>query len=243
MIALRQRGFTLVELLVAVAIFAAVAAIAYGGLAQVAQTRIALAAEQDRFAALNRAMNNIVRDLRQSVARPVRGNYGETIPALRGSSDSLELSRLGFANPLSEPRSHIERVVYALTDKKLRRGRYAVLDRAPGTVPDDRNLLDKVRRLRWRYLDKQGNWSDVWPSSTVAPPLIGTAPLPRELELPRAVELTLDLEDYGELRRVVALPATFPQVAPRPSAGLPPPPAGLPEPPRDAEGNPIGGMP
>ena len=119
----RRHGFTLVELLVAVAVFAAVAAIAYGGLSQIAQTRGALAQEQDRFAALNRAMNNVVRDLRQAVARPVRGNYGETVPALRGSSDSLELSRLGFANPLAEPRSHIERVIYALTDNKLRRGR------------------------------------------------------------------------------------------------------------------------
>ncbi len=238
----RRHGFTLVELLVAVAVFAAVAAIAYGGLSQIAQTRGALAQEQDRFAALNRAMNNVVRDLRQAVARPVRGNYGETVPALRGSSDSLELSRLGFANPLAEPRSHIERVIYALTDNKLRRGRYAVLDRAPGSVPDDSDLLDRVSRLRWRYLDRQGNWSDLWPSSTVAPTPIGTAPVPREIELPRAVELTIELEDYGELRRVVALPSTFPINAPRASFS-PPPETTLPGPALDADGNPIGGMP
>lgn len=238
----RRHGFTLVELLVAVAVFAAVAAIAYGGLSQIAQTRGALAQEQDRFAALNRAMNNVVRDLRQAVARPVRGNYGETVPALRGSSDSLELSRLGFANPLAEPRSHIERVIYALTDNKLRRGRYAVLDRAPGSVPDDSDLLDRVSRLRWRYLDRQGNWSDLWPSSTVAPTPIGTAPVPREIELPRAVELTIELEDYGELRRVVALPSTFPINAPRASFA-PPPETTLPGPALDADGNPIGGMP
>lgn len=239
---IRHHGFTLVELLVAVAIFAAVAAIAYGGLSQLAQTRGALAQEQDRFAALNRAMNNIVRDLRQSVARPVRGNYGETIPALRGSSDSLELSRLGFANPLAEPRSHIERVLYALTDKKLRRGRYAVLDRAPGSVPDNRDLLDRVTRLRWRYLDRQGKWSDLWPSSTVAPTAIGAAPIPREIELPSAVEMTIELEDYGELRRVVALPSTFPINAPRASFA-PPTETRLPGPALDENGNPIGGMP
>ena len=239
---LRRRGFTLVELLVAVAIFAAVAAIAYGGLSQLAQTRGALAQEQDRFAALNRAMNNIARDLRQAIARPVRGNYGETIPALRGSSDSLELSRLGFANPLAEPRSHIERVVYALTDKKLRRARYAVLDRAPGSVPDNRDLLDRVSRLRWRYLDRRGNWSDLWPRSTVAPTQVGIAPIPRDIELPRAVEMTIELEDYGELRRVVALPTTFPVNAPRASL-VPPPEPTTPGPALDAQGNPIGGMP
>lgn len=240
---LRRHGFTLVELLVAVAIFAAVAAIAYGGLVQIAQTRGALAVQQDRFAALNRAMNDITRDLRQAIARPVRGNYGETIPALRGSSDSLELSRLGFANPLAEPRSHIERVIYAINDNKLRRGRYAVLDRAPGSVPDNRDLLDRVRRLRWRYLDRRGNWSDLWPSSSIAPAQAGVAPLPREIELPRAVELTIELEDYGELRRVVALPSTFPINAPRASFAPPPPDPTVPGPARDANGNPIGGMP
>lgn len=221
----RAHGFTLVELLVAVAIFAAVSAIAYGGLAQIAQTRQSLAAEQDRFAALTRAMSDVGRDLRQAIARPVRGNYGETIPALRGSSDSLELSRLGFANPLAEPRSNVERVVYALVDRKLRRGRHAVLDRAPGSVPADRDLLDRVQRLRWRYLDRQGNWSDQWPSTAIVPVLPGVQPVPREQDLPRAVEMTLDLEDYGELRRVIALPAAIPPAAPR-AAGPPPPPPG-----------------
>lgn len=236
----RARGFTLVELLVAVAIFAAVAAIAYGGLAQIAQTRQSLAAEQDRFAALTRAMSDIARDLRQAIARPVRGNYGETIPALRGSSDSLELSRLGFANPLAESRSNVERVVYALADRKLRRGRYAVLDRAPGSVPANRDLLDRVVRLRWRYLDRQGNWSDQWPGTAIVPSVPGVEPVPREQDLPRAVEMTLALEDYGELRRVIALPAAIPVAAQR-GSGLSPPAATTPAAPIPTFGVPLPG--
>lgn len=211
----------MIELLVAVAIFAAVAAIAYGGLATVAQTRQTLAAEQDRFAALTRAMSDVSRDLRHAIARPVRGNYGEMVPTLRGSSDALELSRLGFANPLAEPRSNVERVIYALADHKLRRGRYAVLDRAPGTVPANRDLIDRVVRLRWRYLDRQGKWSDQWPSTAIAPNTQAAQAVPRDQDLPRAVEMTLELEDYGELRRIVALPSALPSAAPR-AVGPPP---------------------
>lgn len=193
------RGFTLIEILVALVVFAAMAAITWGALGQIARARSALAVEQERFAVIVRSMGDLERDLRQAISRPLRGNYGELQPALLGSGERIELSRLGYANPLAEPRSNIERVLYAIDDKRLRRGRYAVLDRAAGSVPQWRELVDRVSAWRLRYLDTNGNWNDQWP--------------PRESAveaLPRAVEFRLVLEDFGELRRVVALPSTLP---------------------------------
>jgi general secretion pathway protein J len=70
----RARGFSLIELLVALAVFAALAAAAYGGLSQITATRGALAKQQDRFAQVVRAVSILERDLRQAIARPVRGN-------------------------------------------------------------------------------------------------------------------------------------------------------------------------
>ena len=115
------------------------------------------------------------------------------------AGDFFETSRLGFANPRAEPRSNIERVRYELANGTLRRGRYAVLDRAAGSVPDWRELVDRVSAWRLRYLDSSGAWLDRWPPRDT----------PDEV-LPRAVEFRLTLEDLGELRRVVALPSTFP---------------------------------
>ena len=193
-------GFTLIEILVALVIFAAMAAITWGALGQIARARSALAAEQDRFAQVVVAMTDLERDLRQAIARPLRGNYGEQVPALLGFGDRIELSRLGYANPRAEPRSNIERVLYALDDSSLRRGRYAVLDRAAGSVPEWRDLLSRVSLLRLRYLADDGTWRDQWPPRDV--------PLQT---LPRAVELRMELDDFGELRRVVALPSTIPE--------------------------------
>lgn len=193
------RGFTLIEILVALVVFAAMAAITWSALGQIARARAALAIEQERFAAVVRSMSDLERDLRQAISRPLRGNYGELQPALLGNGDRIELSRLGYANPLAEPRSNIERVLYAIDDKRLRRGRYAVLDRAAGSAAQWRALVDRISALRFRYLDADGNWSDQWP--------------PREAAveaLPRAVEFRLVLEDLGELRRLVALPSTLP---------------------------------
>jgi general secretion pathway protein J len=192
-------GFTLIEILVALVVFAALAAITWGALGQIARTRGALAAQQDRFAAIVRTMSDLERDLRQTIARPVRGNYGEQLPAVLGAGDRLELSRLGFANPRAESRSNIERVLYAIDNRKLQRGRYAVLDRATGSMAESRELLDRVSGLRLRYLGIDGAWRDAWPARDM--------PLQ---ELPRAIEFRLALEDFGELRRVIALPSTLP---------------------------------
>ena len=132
----RARGFSLIELLVALAVFAALAAAAYGGLAQIAQTRGALARQQDRFAEIVRAVSMLERDLRQAVSRPVRGRGREDhLPALAGTGDRIELTRIGFANPLAEPRSNLERVAYAVDGQRLMRGRYAALDRPPDAAP------------------------------------------------------------------------------------------------------------
>ncbi len=196
----RRRGFTLIEILVALVVFAAMAAITWGALGQIARTRSALAVEQDRFAAIVRSISDLERDLRQAIARPLRGNYGEQVPALLGTSDHIELSRLGFANPRAEARSNIERVLYALDNTSLRRGRYAVLDRAAGSAAQWRDLLDQVSELRLRYLGLDGAWRDQWPPRDAQPE-----------DLPRAIELRLRLEDFGELRRVVALPSTIPR--------------------------------
>jgi general secretion pathway protein J len=188
------------------------AAAAYGGLASVARARGELAQRQQRFAAIERAVSGIERDFAQAVSRPVRGNFGELQPALLGGGDRIELTRLGFANPLAEPRSHLERVVYRLSDDELQRGRYAVLDRAPASAPQIRVLADRTERLALRYLARDGSWSDAWPPRDVDADASagGTT---RETALPRAIEVTLRFADAGEIRRVVELPSALPQAA------------------------------
>ena len=215
----QETGFSLIELVVALAVFAALAAAAYGGLSSVAQTRGALAEKQDRLAAIVRAVSTFERDLRQAVSRPVRGNSrGEAVPALIGGADRIELTRLGFANPRAEPRSHLERDA-----RTLQRGRYAVLDRAPDSTPAVSVLLGNVDALRLRYLGGDGVWRNAWPPSEMpdgAPPGVGIVDL-----LPRAVEFRIDTADTGELRRVVELPSVISATAP-PGQGNSPAPRG-----------------
>lgn len=195
----KRSGFTLIEILVALAVFAALAAITWGALSQIAKARSSLDGQQQRFAQIVRAVSSLERDLRQAISRPVRGNFGELLPAVLGSVERIDLSRLGHANPRAEQRSNIERVRYEVEDHALRRGPYEVLDRAAGSAPQWREMLDGVERFRLRYLDAQGAWLEQWPSRDNAAE-----------DLPRAIEFSIELEDFGELRRVIALPGTQP---------------------------------
>lgn len=189
------------------AVFAALAAVAYGGLAQIARTRAALAEQQDRFAAVTRAVAVLERDLRQAVSRPVLGNGGrEPLPALAGASSAIELTRLGYANPRAEARSHLERVAYALDGAALRRGRWLVLDRAAGSALVATALLDRVGEFRLRYLGCDGAWREAWPPAS-APDCAGAGVDRRDL-LPRAVEFRFVPAGLGEIRRLVELPST-----------------------------------
>jgi general secretion pathway protein J len=192
-------GFTLVEVLVATAVFAIMSAMAWGGLNAVIRTREALVAEQQDFTRTLRAVAALERDLLAVVARPVRGNYGEPLPALRGDGDHLELTRLGFTSSLVDARSNLERVIYEQDGTTLKRGRFAVLDRAAGSLPELTTVRDRVRRLQLRYLDTQGRWLDAWPRRDDKPEA-----------LPQAVEFRLDIDGVGEISRLIELPSSNP---------------------------------
>jgi general secretion pathway protein J len=190
----RESGFTLIEVVVAVALFALIAALAYGGLQSVMDARTQMAEQAQRLAQLQFAVGLIERDLRAAAARPVRDALGQRLPALVGSSTGIELSRHGHANVLARPRAEIERVAYARRQETLVRLRWPVLDRAPGSQPEATDLLAGLRELRLRYFMRDGRESDRWPPSRASEPL------------PARVEVELEIDGVGRIRRVLELP-------------------------------------
>lgn len=201
---MKRGGFSLIELLVAVAIFAIMSALAYGGLNSIARTRGELARQEDAFRDLMRTVGMLQRDLRAVTARPVRGNFGQELPAFVGSADHLEFTRLGFANPQAEPRANLERVLYELESGMLKRGRYAVLDRAPTTTPAVADLKIKAEDFRLRYMDADNRWLDAWPPPQEKPDVT---------LLPRAVEWRLRTRSEGEIEGTVELVSAWPERA------------------------------
>lgn len=195
-VARRVRGFSLIELLVALMIFSTMAAIAYAGLAAVTRSYTALDARERELAALGRALTLLERDLRGIAARPIRDGNGVMLPALGGQADQLELSAYGRGQMAGGDLGLIERVGYRRDGAGLHRLRWRVLDRAPATLPDQRLLLADTQAFRLRFLGADNRWHTQWPLPGAA--LDGAMPL--------AVEFTVVMPTIGDVRRLVELP-------------------------------------
>lgn len=206
----RVNGFTLLELLVALSIFAVMAAMAYGGLSSVIEARIQVDAALERNQRLQQTIFRLQSDLGQIAARDIRDEFGDARPALIGDTGAvLAFTRHGWRNPLNESRSHLQRLRYRLDeDSRLVRDHWRVLDRAQDSVPVETVLLEDVERLEWRFLNDAREWQGRWPPpATGGPP--GNTPGPEQDTLPIAVELRLTTENHGEIRQIFAIPGTL----------------------------------
>ena len=97
------RGFTLLELLIAIAIFALLGLGTYRMLDSVLQTDKVTRAHEAQLRELVRAMAVFERDLLQVLARPVRDPFGEVRAALLADSaegGGIELTRAGWRENL-----------------------------------------------------------------------------------------------------------------------------------------------
>jgi len=200
----RCRGFTLLELLVAVSIFALVGAMAYGGLQQVLDQQQRTGEQSQRLSDLQKAYIIMQRDLEQLVDRKIRNEFGDSVDALVGGSgfDGVAFSRAGHPNPAGFLRSNVQRVAYVPDQDKLLRRTWRVLDRAQDSKPDDQVLIEGMQHFSVRFLDTNNKWQDHWP-----PPAAPGSITPQTDVLPLAVEVQLELDNVGTLNWLFALPA------------------------------------
>lgn len=194
-----ENGFTLIEVLVALAVFGVLSALAYMTLSQTLRNSDMLNERMDRLQAIQRTMNYLSTELLQAAPRAIRADLGQYEPALLSSFASdfaLQLTHSGWPNSAGVPRSTQQRTAYRIEDDELIRYHWNVLDRTVNNVPVATVLLDEIDGLTFRFLQSDGEWMDQWPPINVQ---VET----NSVSLPRAVEITLALPDEGELTRIV----------------------------------------
>lgn len=195
------RAFTLVEVLVALAIFGMLAAITYGTLGQTLANAEVLTERMQRLQSVQRTMRYLSEDFMQLAPRPVRADLDENFgPALQSANiDSdfvVELTHGGWSNPAALPRGTLQRVAYRIEEGELVRYHWNVLDRTLSNEPAGRVLLDEVDSIVFRFMQDNGEWTEQWPPEN-RPGILGLR------QRPRAVEIVLTLADTTELRRLL----------------------------------------
>lgn len=200
-----ERGFTLVEMLVALAIFAAIAAMGVGLLRSSIDTQEAVQQRLKGMSGMNRLRAVMANDLAQAVQRSSRGPAGEAVPAFVGSSTGFAFVHVGAGALDGSPRPSVERVGYAQVGNEWRRAAQPMLD---GTAPGEGDrLIGDVAGVAVRYRDEKGNWGESWNSE------------PGD-RLPKAVEVRISRTGREELTMLFL---TAPTLPPPPVQGAPAP--------------------
>ena len=202
-----SRGFTLIEMLVAVLIFALISVGAYSTLDAAQDAQETMRVRGERFIQLQKAITMLSRDYRQLSFRRARDQYGERTPIVRGAGDSekdeifIEFTRSGWRNPAQLPRSTLEHVIYRFEDGQLIRYSFLLLDQAQTSTPVRRVLIDGVLSMKIEFLKSAGQglpdqWAKEWPIG-------GSVNVEDSNKTPRGIKITLDVEGIGEVHRVL----------------------------------------
>ncbi len=191
----RDGGFTLLEILIALAIVATLAVLGYRALAAMTQSESRLAAEAGRWRTLDQFFARLEGDLREAIPRSARlGDSRE--PAWLGTVDgngnaALVFSRAGPEFNL-EPGSAGQRIAYRMRAGVIEVLYWSSYDRARDTQPSVYPLLSDVASFRLTYLGKNGTWFANWP-------VVGDA------DVPRAARVELVLANGESIERWMAL--------------------------------------
>lgn len=184
-----KNGFTLVEMLIALALFAIIAVGALGLLRFSVDAELASRDKTESIASARRFLSVWTADLAQAVPRPSRDRSGAPRPAFEANADGVmvRFTRSGWDNVDGAPRPGLQKVEYRITAKALVRAGYPFPDGAAAEPATD--VLPLIAPPSVRFRSKDGNWRERWD------PQLST-------ELPVAIELLVPQEGVPPLRIV-----------------------------------------
>lgn len=204
----KNKGFTLIEVIVALSIFAVLSIIGYKGISSLIQTKARVQIEDDKWQQLILFFDRFELDIKQSVNRPIKTRENTVEPAWLAKPSfageygaQLVFSRFGDSEQagfLMDSR----RVGYRLHNGALELLIWPALDVAPNAKPEIFKVLPHVAQIAFNYLSDDGRWLKVWPEVATASQTATSATKPFA---PAAVQLIIKLESGETVTRIFAL--------------------------------------
>jgi general secretion pathway protein J len=149
-----QQGFTLIELLVALTIFAMLAGAGVLLLGNSVSAQAQVKIRLDELAAVQRAGG--------AISRTENGTLAPAFWAHRGGEGApvMQFVRGGWSNLNQMPRSSLQKIEYWVRQGRLERRSYPFVDGAFGSEPAV--LLDGIEDVALRFRDARGDWREDW---------------------------------------------------------------------------------
>jgi general secretion pathway protein J len=211
-------GFTLLEVMIAISIFAILSAGAFRLLSGEIVLQQRLDSHHQALARWQRGIHRLRTDLAQALPRSVHDADQKPHPAMVGRSDSITFTRGGWVNPMGQARSELQRLSYqletastpndtlatnALLDDEqtqwLSRHAWRSLD-GNDTLPDQRQfILPHIESIQLRYLVADTNtWKTQWPPANSQ---LGKL----DSSLPAAIEVNIKSQRFGATQHLIDL--------------------------------------
>ena len=204
---IKNKGFTLIELVVAMAIFAVLTLSGWQVFNNLIKVRERTTIKAEQIAAIQEAYEQFSRDFAQTIPRPAA--IGNTVePAFLLQNNVVHFTKTGVIDPLQQGVSPLERVYYSVEQEQLIRHAAGQIDQSGNIVPTKTVLLDHVTDWTVSALDTSTNIA--WPVNNNTPETQTGQTAAGDVTLPKAVQITLTVNGRP-LRWLFALIANLPQ--------------------------------
>ncbi len=201
----RNLGFTLVELLVAMALFSIIGTVLFVQIHTVTKAKAKVEEHAEQLAHVQKALQIMKQDVEQIVQRSYRNESGDSQPALIGSAEQIEFIRTGWSIPpaAEKPRSELQRINYQLQGDQLMRSYWPYVDGGDSNQSKQLTLLKGIESFAihyWYRVSRQTELksSDSWPPAEFRNN-------PTEQHWPVMIEYELTTDYFGTMRRLFQL--------------------------------------
>ena len=198
---MKQRGFTLLEVMVALGILAVVIMSTHQILDSTTKAKDASDEKIAELNALQTTFRLMDQDFSQMTKRAVRNESGDVQDGyllagryiLNSQYDGITFVRDGWINPINLlPRSELQAVGYRVIDDNLERIYRVYVDQLDNMEPRVQVILKGVEELKFEFLDSKNKWQEEWEIKA----------------LPKAIAVTLQQSQSESIRRVFLVPGS-----------------------------------
>jgi len=202
-----NRGFTLLELMMAITIFSTLSILSFAGLNQIQKAQIATEKVMKSLADIQKALRRFELDLTHTVHRNIFNESKTTVLSFIASTEpfpTLELTRAGVDPLINRVPSSLMRIGYQYENETLYRLAWPVVDRSNASVPSRYPILKNISDLKMVYYDAKKGKHKQWPNRTSEKPTLSPSGVPI-VEAPVAIEISFISKTSGKFRKLIPL--------------------------------------